>query len=173
MTSLWLLHLFLIGREVVYAASGTDKIRLITWNVDDNSRMGGSFTDNAIDRVLGLDRQSSANRQPSMYAIGLQENCWMCNRKNLRKLAHRFLSRINERVKSRETGYEIVGVQATRNSSRCEFMCYSLGTHGTTALIVIATKLYFVSHRGFWFYFYPFLFFSSISSYRYPELSRV
>ena len=147
MMSLWWPYFILIGQAIfLVTTSPTDKIRVITWNVNDNSRMEGSFTDDAIDNVLGL--KTARLSKPAIYAIGLQENCWMCNRKNFGKLADRFLTRINDNIKPKETGYEVVGVQATRNSSMCEYMCH-FGTHGTTALVVIATKGYTTSFTGF------------------------
>lgn len=105
------------------------KIRVMTWNVADNGGMEGSFTDAAIDDVLGL----SGMDIPSIYAIGLQENCWNCNTQNLAEIGKKFLSRINRKARIK---YVVIGIYATRMSRKCELGC-KFNTHGTTVLLVI------------------------------------
>merc|ERR1712141_809318 len=81
-----------------------------------------------------------------MYVIGLQQECWKCNAKNLPKLADRFKARINEQ--DGRNSYEIVGIGRRRETKRCEEMC-TLGTHGTLVLIEIARKGVVKSHLTF------------------------
>jgi len=121
------------------------KIRIVTWNVADNGDMGGSFLVNAIDAVLGLYQGTTVQEMPDIYAIGLQEQCWECNVNAMVKIAERFL----ERIQIVAQDYEVVGVEGTRESSVCELGCSLVGTHGTTALVVIARRGLVTSHASF------------------------
>ena len=124
------------------ASSNAIKVRIVTWNVADNTRMNGGFLDAAIDNVLGLlDDDELAD----MYAVGLQENCWKCNEGNLMQIGAKFLQRIDKKKKNE---YEVLGVMGTRMSSTCELKCI-VNFHGTTAIFVIARKLLSASPQLF------------------------
>ena len=105
--------------------------KVVTWNVADNDRMDGSFTDAAIDDVLGLSKSNT--EIPSLFAIGLQENCYKCDKDKMAKLSQRFLYRINRNMNDK---YSVIGTQGTRMSGWCEWGC-KFGTHGSSILIVI------------------------------------
>lgn len=120
------------------------RIRLVTWNAADNKEMFGGFTDAAIDNVLGLVN-TSREQMPGIYALAIEENCWMCNEENWIKFGHRFQERINKR--SSPTKYKLIGVQGTRKSGFCEAGC-SLKTHGSTLIVVIAKGTFASTHVG-------------------------
>lgn len=117
----------------------TSRVRIVTWNTGDNNNMKDGFTDDALDKILGLDRTIEDADMPSIYAIGLQQQCWMCNKKNLPKIGKAFLTRINQANVS--TKYEVVAVEGTRMRNQCEKGC-TLGTHGSTVIVVIAKMDY-------------------------------
>merc|ERR1712168_845119 len=112
-------------------------LRMITWNVADNTGMGG-FTDDDIDAVLGLDGKQPQTAE--IYAIGLQEQCWMCNKKNMLKISNAFLGRLNT-----YGVYEVEGIEGTRMDDDCEDSCPK--SHGTTAILVIARHGIVKAHK--------------------------
>merc|ERR1739844_635885 len=113
-------------------------LRMITWNVADNTGMGNKFTDDDIDAVLGL-----VGKQPQtaeIYAIGLQEQCWMCNKKNMLKISNAFLGRLKA-----YGVYEVKGIEGTLMDDDCEGSCPK--SHGTTAILVIARHGIVKAHK--------------------------
>ena len=48
-----------------------------------------------LSQVLGLN---SAKSLADIYAIGLQENCWECNKSSFSKIGEKFLGRIKKKV---------------------------------------------------------------------------
>merc|ERR1712212_1115460 len=113
-------------------------LRMITWNVADNEGMGGQFTDDAIDAVLGLDGKQTQTAE--IYAIDLQEQCWMCNKKNMLKISNAFLGRLKA-----YGVYKVEGIQGTRMDDDCEDSCPK--SHGTTAILVIARHGIVKAHK--------------------------
>ena len=67
------------------------RVRVVTWNVNDNSKMKDGFTSQAIDKVLDLGDKTLVD----MYAIGLQEQCWKCNEATFGVIGAKFLDRIH------------------------------------------------------------------------------
>lgn len=132
-------YLMLFITNVVYTTAS--KVRVVTWNVNDNKKMNG-FWDSAIDKVLGLKSSNMAD----VYAIGLQENCWNCDMNEFSKLSKKFLDRINQ---FKVFQYEVIGVEGSRESNVCERFCKLFNTHGSTILIVIAKKHLVHSKKGF------------------------
>jgi len=126
-------------------------LRVVTWNVGDNAKMqkkptDPGFTDEAIDRLLDLDL--SDHRQiADIFAVSLQEECWKCNSADLKAEAipNVFLRRL---VARKFGDYEIVGIQGTRDRSDCVESCKT-GSHGTTAVFVIAKKGIVSRHKAF------------------------
>lgn len=126
------------------------KVRIMTWNVDLNKRMENRFTDEAIDRVLGIDQ--GFKNSPLIYAIALQDNCWNCDKENIPWIGDRFLARINAVA---EVPHEVINVQATRWDNDCEEDC-QIGAAGlgTSILIIIArpslitSNFVFRHHKG-------------------------
>lgn len=116
-------------------------LRVITWNVADNSGMEDGFNAGAVDKVLGKDGGQVAD----IFAVGLQEQCWQCNEDDMMDIPRAFLRRLNGQGLG---DFEIVGIEGTRESSWCEWGC-SLGTHGTTTLLVIARRGFVSQHEGF------------------------
>jgi len=106
------------------------RIRLVTWNVADNSKMAGGFDDAAIDRVLGLGEGQLSD----LYAIGLQEQCWQCNEQDMMDIPNKFLRRLNQHGQ-----FVVVGIEGTRESMWCEWGCL-IGTHGSTFVLVLARE---------------------------------
>lgn len=84
---------------------------------------------------LGLDRTVDEKDMACIYAIGLQQQCWMCNKKNLINIGKAFANRINKA--NITTKYQVVGVEGTRMRNLCEKGC-TLGTHGSTVLVIVA-----------------------------------
>merc|ERR1712212_1219379 len=119
-------------------------LRMITWNVADNEGMGGKFTDDAIDAVLGLDgnllEKGEKPQTAEIYAIGLQEQCWMCNKKNMLKISNAFLGRLKT-----YGVYKVEGIEGTRMDDDCEDSCPK--SHGTTAILVIARHGIVKAHK--------------------------
>jgi len=113
-------------------------LRMITWNVADNTGMGDQFTDDDIDAVLGLDGKQPQTAE--IYAIGLQEQCWMCNKKNMLKISNAFLGRLKT-----YGVYEVKGIEGTRMDDDCEGSCPK--SHGTTAILVIARHGIVKAHK--------------------------
>jgi len=120
------------------------KLRMITWNVADNSGMPAGFDDGAIDQLLGK-HDFVGGRAAEIFAIGLQEQCWQCNEDEMMDIPLAFLKRLNNRGLGT---YDIVGVEGTRESNWCEMGC-KFGTHGTTALFVIARRGLVTEHKSF------------------------
>jgi len=117
-------------------------LRMITWNVADNTGMDNmgmdKFTDDDIDAVLGLDGKQPQTAE--IYAIGLQEQCWMCNKKNMLKISNAFLGRLKA-----YGVYEVKGIEGTRMDDDCEDSCPK--SHGTTAILVIARHGIVKAHK--------------------------
>jgi len=120
-------------------------LRMITWNVADNKGMNGRLNVHAMDAVLGLNVPQS--KLADIYAIGLQENCWMCNTQNMRNIANAFRQRLMVKSFSLRSGtYEVVGIQGTRMFRHCETEC-KMNRHGTTAIVVVAKKGIVWAHK--------------------------
>jgi len=120
-------------------------LRMATWNVADNSRMDEQgFSNQAIDRLMDIIRKKSV---ADIFAVGLQEQCWRCNKERMMEIGQAFMRRLNVRYAG---VFEMIGIEGTRESSQCEKGCES-GTHGTTALLVIAKKGLCKSHKSFHF----------------------
>jgi len=126
-----------------YVLTSSITVRVVTWNVADNTKMDGGFTDKAIDTVLGLDRVG--RNMPELYAIGLQENCWMCSKQNFHKIGERFLQRINHKAPHK---YKVIDIYGTRVNSMCESECL-LSLHGSTILLVIGQISISASSKSF------------------------
>lgn len=112
--------------------------RLVSWNVGDNAGMDGGFKEAAMDKLLGIDVAGA--KVADIFAIGLQELCWHCNKEDLTKIPAAFKSRL-----SSHGDYEVLGVVDTLKSSECKALCEK-GTHGTVALFVIAKRGVISSH---------------------------
>jgi len=119
-------------------------LRVVTWNLADNAKMGGGIRDGAIDALLDLE-QSDHSQIADIFAVSLQEQCWKCNLNDMLAIPEAFLRRL---VTRGFDGYEIVGIKGTRESSSCVESCKS-GSHGTTAVFVIAKKGLVTSHTAF------------------------
>jgi len=102
---------------------------MVTWNVGDNKGMDNKIKPEAMDKLLGITTHKVAD----IYAVGLQENCWNCEKNKLSEIPKAFLNQLELKLKGQ---YEIIGIQATRESLTC--ICKP--KHGTTALFVIAKK---------------------------------
>lgn len=72
-----------------------------------------------------------------MYAVSLQEDCFLCNSNDIPKIAAIFLNALH---REGQFQYELVGSSATRLSSTCESIACSSGLHGTTVMFVLARK---------------------------------
>jgi len=150
-----------VARSLVQGAP--QLLRMVTWNVADNSGMDKSIEPGAMDILLGLKKPTGepehkdvqhstfylpleiGSTQPTLgglpvadiFAVGLQENCWLCDKKLLPKIPEEFRKRL--------TGeYEVIGIKATREASDCSCL-----KHGTTALFVIAKKGVVKSYKAF------------------------
>lgn len=119
-----LLYIGLLARPVLLL-----KIRVVTWNVSDNEK---SFSETNMINVLGLNKLKKSHTE-DIFAIGLQENCWMCNPKNLHHIADRFLKIINKKSSSK---YGVIAIEGTHNTTRCEGSCKLF--HGSSIVLVIA-----------------------------------
>jgi len=120
-------------------------LRMITWNVADNKGMNGRLNIHAMDAVLGLNVPQP--KLADIYAIGLQDNCWMCDTQNMRNIAHAFRQRLMVTWFSRRGGtYDVVGIQGTRMFRHCETEC-RIGSHGTTAIVVVAKRGIVTAHK--------------------------
>jgi len=115
-------------------------LRVVTWNVGDNSGMEDGFNNEAMDKLLGIGESS---QEADIFAVGVQEQCWQCDQDDMLDIPRKFLQRL-----SKSDNFEIVGIEATRESNYCEFGCKA-GTHGTTALFVIARRGLVTQHFGF------------------------
>jgi len=137
---------FLLAAVFVHVYGNQSKVlRMVTWNVADNSRMDDGFTDQAIDQLLGIGAEKAGQRVEDIFAVGLQEQCWQCNYDDMMDIGQTFLRRLNLKYPG---VFEIIGIEGTRESNWCELGCKA-GTHGTTALLVIAKKGVVTSHRSF------------------------
>ena len=135
--SLLLLSLLSLTTVVHAGDNAVITIRVVTWNVEDNEfAEGKGFTEESIDAVLGLDTKDV---MPSIYAVGLQENCWMCNGENMDSIWKLFL----KRIKAKDANYQFIALEATKNTKKgamatCEKQCAKMGKHGTTLVMVFA-----------------------------------
>merc|ERR1712181_165996 len=120
-------------------------LRMITWNVADNSDMEEGFDDGAIDKLLGVDELEEGQQPADIFAVGLQEQCWQCNEDEMMDIPRAFLNRLHLHGLG---PYEVIGVEGTRESGWCELGC-KLGTHGTTALFVLAKQGLILDHKSF------------------------
>jgi len=110
-------------------------VRIVTWNVLSNKWMGGEFHQGAVAELLGpLPINETYNAvNHDVVVLALQENCFMCNIGNEKKLAEVFL-----KVLRRRGDYELVTTTQTRNSSSCEWWACNTYQHGTAVLLVFA-----------------------------------
>jgi len=108
-------------------------LRMVTWNVAENVKMNKEFEHSAMDSLLGFTVDWKSSQAADIYAVGLQEDCWNCATKKLSEIPKAFLNRLELKLKGQ---YEIIGIQATRESEKCD----CLPKHGTTVLFVIAKK---------------------------------
>jgi len=115
-------------------------LRVVTWNVAENSGMENGFNNEAMDKLLGIAKGAKV---ADIFAVGVQEQCWQCNQNDMLDIPKKFLQRL-----SGLGNFEVVGIQATRVSPKCELGCKA-GTHGTTALFVIARRGLVTHHLGF------------------------
>lgn len=144
MTAVWqTLSLLVVAGTLAHGATGGKVLRMVTWNVADNSGMGGSFQPAALDKLLGIEANNAGGQVADIYAVGLQEQCWQCDSDDMLDIPTAFLRRLEG-----HGDFEIVGIEATRESNWCELGC-KMGTHGTTALFVIAKRGLVNQHRGF------------------------
>jgi len=115
-------------------------LRMVTWNVADNSAMNKKIEPEAMDILLGLKNHKKNQPVADIFAVGLQENCWLCDKKSQIKIPEAFLSRL-------PGGYEVIRIKATKESAcTVHGIC---AMHGTTALFVIAKKGVVKSHKAF------------------------
>jgi len=97
-------------------------LRVVTWNVGDNSGMEDGFNNEAMDKLLGIGESS---QEADIFAVGVQEQCWQCDQDDMLDIPRKFLQRL-----SKSGNFEIVGIEATRESKSCELGCKFFGTHG-------------------------------------------
>jgi len=138
---------FLLGCQ--FRLAKQELLRVVTWNVGDNAKMKANpddpkmkdnpevpgFTNGAIDALLDLDLKDH-RQMADIFAVSLQEECWKCNKNDLADIPKAFLKRFDER---KIVGYEVVGIQGTLVSDKCDDECKA-GNHGTTVVFVIAKK---------------------------------
>jgi len=67
--------------------------------------MDGKIKDDAIQKLLGLNEDKVAD----IFAVGLQEHCWRCNKDDMWDIPEEFLKRL-----SQSDEFEIVGIRGTR-----------------------------------------------------------
>jgi len=149
---------FLLGCQ--FRLAKQELLRVVTWNVGDNAKMKANpddpkmkdnpevpgFTNGAIDALLDLDLKDH-HQMADIFAVSLQEECWKCNKNDLADIPKAFLKRFDER---KIVGYEVVGIQGTLVSDKCDKECKD-GNHGTTAVFVIAKKGLVLRHKAFKF----------------------
>jgi len=107
-------------------------LRMVTYNVADNKKMGTEgFDSHSIDRLLGI----SGGQQPAdIIAVGVQEQCWSCDKDQMNAIPNLFLNRLA----SIDGNFRVIGIVGTRESETCTRGCKEEKTHGTTALFVLA-----------------------------------
>jgi len=137
--------IFFISAFVLGDPEKPPVLRVVTWNVADNSGMEEGFDDGAVDKLLGLDGLEDGQQAADIFAVGLQEQCWQCNEDEMIDIPRVFLNRLTNHGLG---PYEVVGVEGTRESWLCEMGCL-VGSHGTTALFVLAKKGLIVDHQSF------------------------
>jgi len=127
-------------------------LRFVTYNIGDNGGMVTKgvhgfkddlgFQGESVDKLLGID---GAEPAADIFAIGLQEECWKCNKENLPQIMKFFLDRINSKNKG---SFVKVAFRSTRRwkagDAPCEVGCIGLPSdkthHGTTLMLVIAKR---------------------------------
>jgi len=107
-------------------------LRMVTYNVADNKKMGTEgFDSHSIDSLLGI----SGGQQPAdIIAVGVQEQCWSCDLDQLNAIPNLFLNRLA----NTDGDFRVIGIVGTRESETCTRGCKEEKTHGTTALFVLA-----------------------------------
>jgi len=114
------------------------KIWVATWNVADNKQMDGKLDNYALKLLLGLN---DTTQNADVYAVSLQENCYLCNSGNKEKLANEFLKLLNNPTNlGNQRPYTYIGTSMTRDSSVCETVSCNVGLHGTVLTMVLARQ---------------------------------
>jgi len=113
-------------------------VRFVSWNVEDNKYMDGGFDLLVIRQLLGLQEYNVSEKAYfDIYAITLQENCYLCDNDKAHRFANIFLDLLNH---EKHYIYDVVGQSRTRDSSTCESVACNTGQHGTTHLLIIAKR---------------------------------
>jgi len=158
-TRLSLLLLVVIGSVTCHRLAGKcgskpcepQKLRMVTWNINDNSGMAKKIDDEAMDMLLfDGDIEKGERKLSDIYAIGLQELCYKCDKKTLVEIPNEFLERLHKKSKD----YKVIGIKGTREvddciASYCKWGAAKKDAHGTTALIVIAKNGVVKSYKDF------------------------
>merc|ERR550519_2961729 len=125
MISVWQTLLLVAASVVAHGSSESKILRMVSWNVADNSAMGGGFHNDALDKLLGISNDNSRNQVADIIAVGLQEQCWQCDYDDMIDIPKAFLRRLRARGHG---DFVIVGIEGTRESNWCEMGC-KVGTH--------------------------------------------
>lgn len=126
-------------------------LRFVTYNVGDNGAMVTKgvagfkddlgFIGESVDRLLGIHENGPV---ADIFAIGLQEECWKCNKQNLPLITKFFLGRLA----LKDHAFVKVALKSTRGEKDgdepCENGCIGKSSsethHGTTLMLVLAKR---------------------------------
>jgi len=126
---------------------------MVTWNINDNSGMAKKIDHAAMDMLL-FEKADWPKRSllSDIYAIGLQELCYKCDKKTLVEIPNEFLEQLHKKSKD----YKVIGIKGTREvddciANYCKWGKEGKDSHGTTALIVLAKNGVVKSYKDFHF----------------------
>jgi len=132
------------------------KLRMVTWNINDNTGMNKKIDDDMLDMLLFKGKTAKGEDEfADIYAIGLQELCYKCDKNTLGEIPTDFQHRLERKLQGTiEWKYEVIGIKGTREVDDCIKKFCKWGAdkndaHGTTALIVLAKKGVVKSHKKF------------------------
>jgi len=118
--------------------------------------MNKKIDDVMLDKLLfGGKLTRGEDKFADIYAIGLQELCYKCDKNTLGEIPTDFQHRLERKLQGTiEWKYEVIGIKGTREVDDCiEKFCKwgaaKNDAHGTTALIVLAKKGVVKSHKKF------------------------
>jgi len=133
--------------------NSVQRLRMVTWNINDNSGMAKKIDDAAMNMLL-FEKADFPRRSllADIYAIGLQELCYKCDKKTLVEIPNEFLEQLHKKSKD----YKVIGIKGTREvddciASYCKWGAAGKDSHGTTALIVLAKNGVVKSYEAFSF----------------------
>jgi len=147
----WLL-LVVIGSVTCHRLAGKcgskpcepQKLRLVTWNINDNSGLEKKGIDVETMDMLFFEGKTKRgeDKYADIYAIGFQELCYKCDKKTLDDIPTEFVEQLNKKTKG---NYEAFGIKGTREvddciANHCKWGKEGNDAHGTTALMVFAKK---------------------------------